>query len=128
MMHKVGKHGKYAGFQRIRDAIKEREPFRNSTGTFRGVYYLAGMPGQRVHPGRLPSGYIGTLMTPRLVDYVIYSYNTPIAWRWLDDGSWVTPATPYSTTTSHHQGQAFAAIASLTSPCASYIPVPQGDL
>ena len=41
-------------------------------------------------------------------DYVIYSYQTPIAWR--TQGQWHTPNVKYSATTSRHQSTIFTAI------------------
>ena len=65
-----------------------------------------------------PSGWIGTGEMPpehreRLnrdlatgnVTYVIYSYQTPIAWK-MRDGSVRRPRHRYSVTTSQHQGKA----------------------
>ncbi len=37
------------------------------------------------------------------IDFVVWSYVTPIAWR-LADGTWIVPAVRYSVTTSKHQG------------------------
>ena len=37
-----------------------------------------------------------------VVDYVIYSYGTPIAYRY--NGKWTIPDAKYSVTTSKHQG------------------------
>ena len=52
------------------------------------------------------------LHTDRLlygIDYVIYSYSTPIAWR-RGDGEWAMPLADYSTTTTRHQNTIRAAI------------------
>ena len=42
------------------------------------------------------------------IDYVVYSYGTPIAYRTKDkgegDGEWTIPDAKYSVTTSKHQG------------------------
>lgn len=38
----------------------------------------------------------------RRATYVVWSYDTPIAW--VTDGKWVKPALKYSPTTSRHQG------------------------
>jgi hypothetical protein len=45
--------------------------------------------------------------------YLVYSYQTPIAWR-RGGGSWVLNHTHYSTTTSKHQRKAFDAIYELS--------------
>lgn len=41
--------------------------------------------------------------------YVVYSYETPIAWR-LRSGAWIKNGTRYSATTAKHQGKVFSAI------------------
>ena len=43
------------------------------------------------------------------VDYVIYSYSTPIAWL-RGDGSWFMPVADYSVTTTRHKNTIRAAI------------------
>ena len=43
------------------------------------------------------------------IDYVIYSYSTPIAWR-RGDGEWAMPDAKYSVTTTKHQTTTRAAI------------------
>ena len=37
------------------------------------------------------------------IDYVVYSYGTPIAYRAEDTGEWTVPDAKYSVTTSKHQ-------------------------
>ena len=44
------------------------------------------------------------------IDYVIYSYNTPIAWL-RGDGSWFMPEADYSVTTKRHKATIRVAIA-----------------
>ena len=44
------------------------------------------------------------------IDYVIYSYSTPIAWL-RGDGSWVMPEAGYSVTTKRHKAIIRAALA-----------------
>lgn len=58
------------------------------------------------------SSYVGHLPTrfresyhataPHAHQFVVYSYDTPIAWL-NEDGSWSVPDTKYSMTTSRHQ-------------------------
>ena len=46
------------------------------------------------------------------IDYVIYSYNTPIAWLFnKDGGTWAMPEAGYSVTTKRHKATIRAAIA-----------------
>ena len=45
------------------------------------------------------------------IDYVIYSYNTPIAWLSnKDGGTWTMPEAGYSVTTKRHKATILAAI------------------
>ncbi len=52
-----------------------------------------------------------TDLADRKIDYVIYSYQTPIAWHYADihlgtvhqDGRWEIPEARYSVTTTAHQ-------------------------
>lgn len=43
------------------------------------------------------------------IDYVIYSYTTPIAWL-RGDGSWTMPEAGYSVTTKRHKATILAAL------------------
>lgn len=46
------------------------------------------------------------------IDYVIYSYETPIAWMYnKNGGTWVMPEADYSVTTKWHKATIRAAIA-----------------
>ncbi len=80
-------------------------PFVTS-GTFRGVPG----PGPRgiYSTGHLPSEYRAAV-TAETVDYVVYSYSTPIAWHDSVSG-WSVPDVSYSVTTSRHQGKIRAAL------------------
>ena len=52
------------------------------------------------------------------IRYVIYSYNTPIAYRYqeenMDSPRWVVPNVKYSVTTSKHQGKVRTAISQIS--------------
>ena len=48
--------------------------------------------------GMLPADYLDEL---KGVEYIVYSYGTPIAW--FKNGEWTIPALKYSVTTSKHQ-------------------------
>src|SRR5687767_11342625 len=41
---------------------------------------------------------------------VLFSYGTPIAWRFTNETSWTVPAVKYSVTTTNHQNVARVAI------------------
>lgn len=101
---KVAKHGRNAGWWVVRDAIKNGQEFSNSNRSWRGTQGNAPM----WQTGQLPSEYE---LSAHAADYVVWSYNTPIAWR--VDGEWITPDCRYSVTTSYHQGRTFTAISQL---------------
>lgn len=50
------------------------------------------------------------------ISYVIYSYNTPIAYLYTNNGysQWVVPDIRYSVTTSKHQAKVSTAISQIT--------------
>jgi len=73
-------------------------------GTLRG-YETAGSP----FSGRLDASWHPFFEN---VDYVVYSYSTPIAWR-SADGVWFMPDDRYSVTTSKQQGRISTALYSL---------------
>lgn len=50
--------------------------------------------------GWLPSEWV-TILRSDNPSYVVYSYQTPIAW--LSEGDWVIPDEKYSPTTDNHQ-------------------------
>lgn len=87
--------------QSIYDYIARRESFK-TYGSLRGerTSYADSM-------GYLPSEYVAKLQndeTKGYLSYIVYSYNTPIAWHSLKDG-WHIPDTSYSVTTSKHQNR-----------------------
>jgi hypothetical protein len=58
--------------------------------------------------GQLPTEHVNRLMIDHLsgdLTYVIFSYQTPIAWK-MRDGHVRRPRVRYSVTTSQHQGKA----------------------
>lgn len=46
-------------------------------------------------------------------DYVVFSYDTPIAWHDAERDAWVIPDVRYSVTTSKHQGTIRTAVSQL---------------
>jgi len=87
-------------------------------------FVAAAMSGVRVPEGarigqlgKLPEEY-RKAADSRLVDYVVMSYGTPIAWHMASGnaGWWVMPDTRYSVTTSRHQGIVRRAV-DVTSDC-----------
>ena len=82
-----------------RNAIEWQKPFITGTGSLRGTHYLGGTGIMR-NPAEVEqltqADKDGTL------DYVVYSYSTPIAWVISDE--WVRTTERYSVTTSKHTG------------------------
>lgn len=85
-------------------AIRSRRLFDSHTGSFWGVPN----PGGKV-AGYLPREYRDEFYAANM-DYVVYSYSTPIAWHVPGEG-WTVPDVKYSRTTSRHQGIVRRAIA-----------------
>jgi hypothetical protein len=91
------------GWWVLKDILTNRQEFKNTTGNFRGLSYTLGT-------GILPESWAKAFKAAN-VDYVIYSYSTPIAW--LANGKWITPDVNYSITTKQHQNKTNTAISQL---------------
>lgn len=52
----------------------------------------------------------------RKLQYVVYSYSTPIAWKSSDDGGWYVSDTRYSVTTTKQQNKIATAISKINDP------------
>lgn len=114
-------HTHYAYGQRstnwwtLKEWLRKLEPFQNNPRTFTGI---------RIEEPCSPT--VGKLyMYPEdakrlddacnagFVDYIIYSYATPIAWHHTEDG-WIDPGHGYTQTTkAKHYGPTAVAIAEL---------------
>jgi len=89
--------------------LENLEPFTNGSKTFRGEAnpYISGYGWLNNSPddlARLREAYVNGH-----VDYVVYSYNTPIVWHDKQDG-WIDPGHSYSHTTAQHYGPTITAI------------------
>jgi hypothetical protein len=85
--------------------------FSNSTGS------LSGHASTPCGFGEIdPSGpdYAHQRDCGEVIDYTIYSYDTPIAWH--TPSGWYVVGQKFSTTTSCHQGQVRRAIAEIEKP------------
>lgn len=80
-------------------AMAARRQFRNRTGSLWGQWF-DGLPD--AGPGVLPDSYVDELKELAPV-YVVYSYETPIAWATEGDELLTVPDVNYSLTTSQHQ-------------------------
>lgn len=83
----------------IARAIRQGEDFTTS-GALKGVsdpYWI--------ESGRMSVADSNAMRAAQNVgiEYVVYSYGTPIAYR-TQDGNWTIPDAKYSVTTSMHQG------------------------
>lgn len=95
--------------------VGDPEDFNSDSSSLRGRIDTSPMW------GKLPGDEI-TIMNDRQVRYVIYSYNTPIAYRyithWLPTGQpvfgWCVPDVRYSVTTSKHQGKVRTALSQIS--------------
>lgn len=77
--------------------IANREPFTNSTGSFRGVSGDKANNGTGLMPKDEAYDYLAQKMWG-FIDYVVFSYATPIAWYSNRDG-WHVTKEGYSMTT-----------------------------
>jgi len=86
----------------VAEAIRDRVPF-NTYGALRAEEIVH----PYVHSGRLNEQETADLNCdlPQ-IDYVVWSYSTPIAWH-CEDGRWHRVAQKFSMTTSHHQGKLY---------------------
>lgn len=109
--------------------IRERTPFRTairktSYGTFISMSGHAHEPMAPRELGHLPHQYREHV---RMAEFVVYSYDTPIAWwsrvprdthdleyveAWLrgDEGQWFMPQVRYTTTTTQHFSEVHTAL------------------
>lgn len=95
------------GWWLLRDYLNELKPFKNYPKTFRGVMEKEGI-------GCLPPFWSDSFKNSN-VAFVIYSYDTPIAWAQVNNKGmmWIHPQIKYSQTTSMHQNKVFTAISQL---------------
>lgn len=82
--------------RQARQKIIDMQGFASHTGNFSGMW------GGKGTTGRLPEPWWSKFVTRAKEAYVVYSYNTPIAW-WDATTGWVIPDVKYSPTTSRHQ-------------------------
>jgi hypothetical protein len=81
-------------------AIERRDYFETHGGLWADRYDS----GFRAWTDLLPEYYDRLIRyRPDDVDYVVFSYNTPIAWHLRSTDAWIIPNVKYSATTSTHQ-------------------------
>lgn len=99
----------------LRDVLAEHKPFQNSTGNFRGEPWdkpwMPSITNSRQSPDECQR-FERHWRTSELT-YIVWSYNTPVAWR-TGRGEWFVTETNYSKTTARHLGKLRTAIAALS--------------
>lgn len=95
------------GWWQFTEPLRNLEPFETH-GALRGERVR--FPSQ-INQGRLDDVYLSRLRSWG-VDYVVYSWATPIAWHDSERG-WITPDERYSVSTTKQQGRIFTAISQL---------------
>jgi len=106
MTVKLGMYGKgRTSWIDFRDVILSGEAFTISSGTFYGGPVK---PGYAAHleMGRMPNNEreIFRALAPE-IDYVIYSYATPIAWHERGADVWHLTEAGHSNSTKRHKGK-----------------------
>ncbi len=86
---------------RIGAAINRRSTFTTHGALRGGPTYGVALTGWDL--GRLPLEYQDSIKGNPAVDYVVWSYATPIAWHNEVTGEWTIPPVKYSQTTTQHQ-------------------------
>ena len=92
----------------VAEFIRDRKPFRTHGALFADTIGENGTGRLPYYPGNL------TATDDRLrwdtdkssIDYIVFSYATPIAWH-TTDGRWHKVSQKFSMTTSHHQGRLY---------------------
>jgi hypothetical protein len=100
----------------LRDILSKYEEFTNSTKSFRGESGFWDRlstinPGHQDESERQQMLYARDQMGLR---YIVWSYQTPIAWC-RADGLWIVTTRNYTKTTAKHLGKLRTAIADLRS-------------
>lgn len=87
-------HGHPAHIRKFQDMVRTRQEF--SAGNVTGMSYAAN------GSGKLNFEWTMALYASVPIDYVVYSYGTPIAWHNESEG-WTVPNVKYSQSTTQHQ-------------------------
>lgn len=100
------------GWWTLKDILETGEDFNPDSASLRGRTAESVYP----HTGRLAEESEDIFRDDRAhddIEYVIYSYSTPIAWR-TRTGFWRVPRDKYSVTTSKHQGKVATALSQIS--------------
>lgn len=102
------------GWWVLRDIIAANQEFHNSTKNFRGEHWDADNA-KLPNKGWMPQADYNTLERRHKlsgINYVVWSYQTVIAYRTCD-GVWHVPSAKYSKATSRQQGQIMTVVSVL---------------
>jgi len=102
MSERLSLNSSYQAGERMAELCETGKPWQNHSGSFRGEPVTS----RYVGTGQMPDAqaeHMREFMRAGTLEYVVYSYQTPIAYR--ADGQWYIPTTRYSVTTSKHQGK-----------------------
>lgn len=105
---------------RTAEAIRDREPFKTSGSLEAGdlAYY---------DTGRLDQHEVDAYWRDRnTMDYIVYSYATPIAWHSTENG-WHVVTQKFSSTTSKHQSNLYMIDRNPVLPDARLVPDVNGN-
>lgn len=104
----------------LRDILEKRQPFANSTKSFRGEQCHASQSfalTRASHVGQMDESERLIMLADAEnygIDYVVYSFATPVAWV-RSDGYWRVTDRSYSVTTAKHLSKLRTAVSALES-------------
>lgn len=108
----IRKSGWYEFIQPLRDC----EEFTTS-GHLRGIAFRGPDSVGKLELGRLRAGLVADILIMSKcgkLEYIVYSYLTPIAWK--ANGNWYMNEDKYSVTTSKHQSKIAVALSKIDDP------------
>lgn len=98
MSERLSLNNSWHARDRMVELVESGRPFSNHSGSFRGEP----VTGRYVSTGEMPTNHAEFMRTfAGEIDYVIFSYATPVAWH--ANGEWYIPDVKYSRTTTRHQ-------------------------
>jgi len=101
MSERLSLNNSWQARERMVELCEAGKPWQNHSGSFHGRAVTT----EHVETGQMPRAQAELLREfgrKGELEYVIFSYRTPIAYR--AHGEWYIPTTKYSPTTSKHQG------------------------
>jgi hypothetical protein len=104
MTERLSLNNSWRAGERMAELCETGHAWQNHSGSFRGEPWNRSY----VDTGQMPDAQakiIREFAHAGELDYVVWSYSTPIAYR--AGGQWYIPTTKYSVTTSKHQGKLY---------------------